>query len=402
MKIFRFLYRTTSCTTTFMVKTSLESKERFTYIDALRGLAILGVLVFHTTSYGVSPTDKWFQILVAQGARGVQLFYVLSAMTLCLSLFRRGHEKHRLLNFFIRRIFRVVPLFYIAILYYLWQSGYWSGNPAGYSVWQIGSVTFFSNAGSPYWINSIVPGGWSMAIEMGFYTMLPFLHNRLKTLKATIRFLAVSVIAAQILRLILLSIPLIPDIPLWREFTFLFFPTQWPVFLFGMLAYFLLFREKEVTNDLRELKMFTIGFGVIAILQFLSPVKFIAGHYIYSFFFVGIILMLAQKPWRLVVNPVTKFFGDISYSLYLSHFAVMYWLDRFGLVNLVPTHVYLNYAARLVLVLICASIVSTLLYRLVELPGQELGKKLIERIEHKKELDTTKEAEAAAEAQSGI
>ena len=69
----------------------VESTRKYAYIDGLRGIAILMVVLFHQT-----PSVVWkssatrFDILIQSatslGQMGVQLFFVASALTLCLSL----------------------------------------------------------------------------------------------------------------------------------------------------------------------------------------------------------------------------------------------------------------------------------------------------------------------------
>ena len=50
------------------------------------------------------------------GQRGVQLFYMISAFTLYLSLDGRRTEQHPWTNYFLRRFFRIAPLFYLVIV----------------------------------------------------------------------------------------------------------------------------------------------------------------------------------------------------------------------------------------------------------------------------------------------
>jgi hypothetical protein len=86
------------------------SLKRFAYIDALRGYAILGVILVHTSQY------SGFDSQAAFGARGVQLFFVASALTLMFS----WHERHDgATAFFVWRIFRIVPMFWVSIPIYL-------------------------------------------------------------------------------------------------------------------------------------------------------------------------------------------------------------------------------------------------------------------------------------------
>ena len=72
---------------------------KYDYIDSLRGLAILGVIIAHT-SQRVNPRGGFSSLLMAQGDKGVQLFFLVSALTLCFSLnFRKEQESHFYLNY---------------------------------------------------------------------------------------------------------------------------------------------------------------------------------------------------------------------------------------------------------------------------------------------------------------
>ncbi len=61
--------------------------KKLDYIDALRGLAILGVIMVHSISDSNLPFIV--ERIFGQGARGVQLFYLASAFTLFLSFSNR-------------------------------------------------------------------------------------------------------------------------------------------------------------------------------------------------------------------------------------------------------------------------------------------------------------------------
>ena len=49
------------------------------------------------------------------GQRGVALFFIVSAFTLFLSYDNRKDERNPTTNFFLRRLFRLAPMFYIAV-----------------------------------------------------------------------------------------------------------------------------------------------------------------------------------------------------------------------------------------------------------------------------------------------
>jgi len=87
--------------------------EHYNYLDGLRGVAALLVLSVHLLQIINLFNGKSFSF----GAYGVQLFYILSALTLFLSSSQRfTSESKASLKFFIRRFFRIAPLFYIAVV----------------------------------------------------------------------------------------------------------------------------------------------------------------------------------------------------------------------------------------------------------------------------------------------
>src|SRR5690349_748407 len=104
------------------------------YIDLLRGIAILGVLMIHTGGQtDATYMPETVRTIILNGRMGVHLFYFASAFTIFLSYQNRyNKELHPVKNFFVRRFFRIAPLYYIAVIYYLWQNGTgpsdWTGN----------------------------------------------------------------------------------------------------------------------------------------------------------------------------------------------------------------------------------------------------------------------------------
>jgi exopolysaccharide production protein ExoZ len=91
---------------------------RIRTFDFLRGLAILGVIIVHTSqsfSSGISIVDHF----AGFGRFGVQLFFLISACTMCHMWKLREGESSPVINFYIRRFFRITPLFWLAIPLYL-------------------------------------------------------------------------------------------------------------------------------------------------------------------------------------------------------------------------------------------------------------------------------------------
>jgi peptidoglycan/LPS O-acetylase OafA/YrhL len=170
------------------------SPRHYAYIDALRGWAILGVIVFHVSQY-FPGLEYPLRTIVGEGARGVQLFFVISALSLMLSWHQRADG---IAPFYVRRFFRIAPMFWLAIIFFVALDGFgprqWA--PAGISWWQVVVTALFLHGWHPESINSVVPGGWSIAVEMTFYALFPLLVIACSSLARTIAVLLLSVLAA--------------------------------------------------------------------------------------------------------------------------------------------------------------------------------------------------------------
>src|SRR5690348_13706360 len=90
---------------------------KFDYIDAMRGIAILLVILVHS-AFDLAIKGPAGRI-GAMGQFGVQMFFVASALTLCLSWEARRDEPHPMKSFLIRRFFRIAPMYYFGIAFYL-------------------------------------------------------------------------------------------------------------------------------------------------------------------------------------------------------------------------------------------------------------------------------------------
>jgi len=85
--------------------------KKYDFIDALRGLAILAVILVHS-SQRVAPTTSTLQWFMSEGDKGVQLFYVVSSLTLCMSwMARSSHEMFPVRNFLSDDFFELLRCF---------------------------------------------------------------------------------------------------------------------------------------------------------------------------------------------------------------------------------------------------------------------------------------------------
>ncbi len=168
-----------------------QPKVQLDFIDALRGLAIVGVLLSHAQrnveiyqAMGHQALmSPWLSRYAAQGARGVQLFFVVSALTLFLSAGKRTREDTPWLNFYVRRVFRIAPMFYLAFGVYCLAPVLLKGQALPPLGTVLGTLSF-TNGWNPAWLlgaNDVVPGGWSIGVEMSFYIVFPLVFLALRS-----------------------------------------------------------------------------------------------------------------------------------------------------------------------------------------------------------------------------
>jgi peptidoglycan/LPS O-acetylase OafA/YrhL len=379
----------------------------FGYIDAVRGLAFLAVLTLHASlSTGPFPGRD-----LLQGGYGVQLFFLASAITLCNSMAaREKNDKYPVFYFYLRRLFRIAPLFWCGIVFY-WafpkvMPAFWLGQwaPTGVHPSYFVLTALFLHGWHPYTFNSIVPGGWSIAVEMTFYLFFPFLFRWLNTPKKAVAAVLVSILYLKLLVHVDAMNPhsvyaqlrehVYPGVPdfIWDFFVSLWFPTQLPVFLVGFLAYYLLKNDsiKKFASDwFWAVSLFCFSLLVLVDV-FRGGSHFIPGLICVVLTFVGIIVSISGEKLWWVTNPVIRYIGKISYSCYLVHFAALgITLRLFGihLTNEMQSFDMNNSFFNLLLfgkiwvvALGLTVVLSTLTLHLIENPGIALGKKLIQRI----------------------
>lgn len=160
-------------------------------LDGLRGIAVLAVIAFHFT--GAIPADaNWFRALYGKatglGFLGVGLFFVLSGFLITGILLRTKHSKNYLKSFYMRRVLRILPLYYLCVFLFfdvvfpLAKTYAASNNTV--RAWvsacgpheQVWYWLHLSNFRSAYGVMVSSPVGhfWSLACEEQFYFVWPW------------------------------------------------------------------------------------------------------------------------------------------------------------------------------------------------------------------------------------
>jgi peptidoglycan/LPS O-acetylase OafA/YrhL len=363
-----------------MEKIEEKSGNKLDYVDALRGIAILGVIMVHANPY--EEVGGVLRNVIKDGTMGVQLFFMASAFTLFLSFKnRQGKEKTPIKNFFIRRFFRIAPMYYLGIIYYLFQDGfgarYWLGDATHISVFNIISNITFLHGFNPYWINSLVPGGWSIAVEMTFYAILPFLFLKIKNLNQAFNFFTISVIIRFIFHIALYKLHVIGSELLWYWYLFFYFPSQLPIFSLGIMMYFIILEKEKITCISGKSLLI---FSLLLLSQLLTGTEiFLPNHILFGIGFLIFGIAISRYKSKIFVNPIITYIGRISFSMYLVHFAVLYWMEKLNFINFVSGEV-LNFTIRFFIVILVTAVISTVSYKWIEIPFQNMGRKVIKKL----------------------
>jgi len=368
-------------------------------IDATRGWAIILVMLVH--SLGIFPELPWpAKKIGAFGWYGVQLFFVASALTLMLSWHRQQSAlPEKLSSFFVRRFFRIAPMYYLAAIVYVFLRPPESGLDLG----QFFLTLAFLNGWHPVWMGlgandwQVVPGGWSISVEFSFYFLFPLFAVWISSLRRALGFFLVALV------LMLVSFPagmvlLQPGFSsqILELFLFFWFPNQLVIFAIGIALFWTLADSGNVSGRIRAsigrhgpryllvslLLLFTLTqVGVSKTV--VSQAPWLPTHVLVSLLFAVIILaiLLSENPFVLYSNRFTRSLGEVSFSAYLIHWAVIDFLRYLGGADVYdrsmsgfPAIVATIFAFGCVVVV--TYLIAKLTYQCIEKPFITMSKKL--------------------------
>ena len=225
---------------------------------------------------------------------------------------------------------------------------------------------------------------------MMFYLTVPFLYKKIRSIRAATIFTCSTLLLSLLLSKLGSVVIPISDRELWRNFLYLALPSQMPVFGLGFILFFFshhldklmptLQNQKEALLLSRKfMSLLLLTFSILFCIFLTYGNLRIPVHFLYGIAFVILTMALQIYPWCLFVNPLTEYVGKISYSAYLTHFSIL------PLAKKIPEIVWLRedcnalpvYLLTFGITLGGTIIISSITYRLIEVPGQSLGRRLI-------------------------
>ncbi len=362
---------------------NFSSKNHSTEIDSLRAIAILLVFSYHVIGVMIKPYPEfphtvsgYILSFIFTGATGVILFFIISSFLLTIPFYLNPNTSR--MRFFQKRLLRILPLYFIvvAIAGLVTQSGRNDPMEVVRSFLFLFKTVKLSPFSFPW---------WTLRTEIEFYLLLGLLMPLIHFSKGSLLLLVsmAAIFTGRYFILIHLGFSKSLMALVLSQSAVVFAPT----FLIGIAASIIYIRfgasMKEYFYNSRIFNSIVSDFIFILILAALSFVlrkvaemgPFAAGfswpqHNTYEAFFWSLVLLsLIVLPLRikpLISNKILAYIGRISYSFYLIHVPIMYYINKYFL--LIQNGFTLIFLSKLLLILAITLVLSSLTYRFIEKP----------------------------------
>jgi hypothetical protein len=344
-------------------------KARYSFVDALRGVASLWVVLYHGYSKNIVPMSGYefpepLHAIFSNGNLGVYIFFVISGFVITQSI-QTSFITPKFIGWFaLRRSLRLDPPYWATIVAMIVLS-YLSGRvqrdhaPLPLPTWDAVVAHLFYLQGFLGY-PQIVGVFWTLCYEIQFYLTLVVLFGIWQWQRAALR--SRWVVFAPLWIVSALCIAGSPE------------PTQevlsvyaWPYFFLGVVVNWVHNCEEP------PLVLAIVAAGTAALLPF-APLKagvsLVTATAIYG-------VSVSDRLSSLTLGRFLQYLGRISYSLYLVHMLVGTPLVRFGLRHLGK----ISFGTALVLMglAVAASVVAAhIMYVVVERPAVRWSHRLRE------------------------
>lgn len=338
--------------------------KRLPALDALRGIAILIVLVHHYVPEQFKPPLFW---------SGVDLFFVLSGFLITDILLKNRDASNYYQTFYLRRGARILPLYWLLLLVFvlvtrLEPEMLGASSSKHLPFWSY--ITFTQNflyAARNFWRDPWLDVTWSLALEEQFYIFLSLSVRNLN--KKHLAWLSVFLILlAPILRLVT-DAPLASyQLPLHRA----------DALMLGVLIA-ILWQSPKARVFFHAHKRFFVWAlpfffaGIAYLFRTEAGIGLPVPHFFLAFFYSNLLILalvsLPEKPGPVFGSKIFIWLGLRSYGIYLLHKPLRLVFAAF----LSGLSVSLDPITSTLLVCVFLGVAAELSFRLIEKPMMNWG-----------------------------
>jgi peptidoglycan/LPS O-acetylase OafA/YrhL len=273
---------------------------RFSFVDALRGIAALSVVLYHAivSSHVAELAETmpgWLRTALEHGDLGVAIFFVLSGFVIAHSLRDQKMSPLGAGRFMLKRSVRLDPPYWVAIATAVAFSALAtrlvrSHTPGDFSAAQIISHIFYAQ--DILGFRDINPIFWTLCLEVQFYLVF-----------------AILLMLPGWIFIPVFAVSLLWPLGVGPTVHHGLFPTLWFSFLLGVLSYW-------AWKNTTLVPAFLVYASLIGIAGILESDSFALTCVVAAsaLLVAGIAGKIAMWNWRWL-----QFLGTISYSLYLLH-----------------------------------------------------------------------------------
>ena len=349
-------------------------------IHGLRGIAACAVILFHIERLvGIKPPEI-FHFIGRDFGFSVHLFFILSAFSLMHSNVARLNRQQWFVEYIIKRFFRIAPLYYSIMLFEITRQAVYGG-----VVQDIKSILLnltFTFGFVPF--SSFVWAGWAVGVEMIFYALFPVLILTIRTHKSALAFMVLSVVISYYVRSGLHAQYLnTTPLPRW-DWSYFAFPSNLCYFAMGLYAYKI---SQLVNSNSLNVRLIIplVAVTLIGGLMFFNFGKYVQGGgridiMVWGISLTALSIWQSILPSRAVANIAFEFLGERSFSLYLLHPIVVFFSKKYLVAMYEHLSLYIGAYAFFICAVsvLCVILVLTeFTYRLIEVPGIGLGRRVI-------------------------
>lgn len=308
----------------------------FPGLNGLRAIAAFAVVLSHTTQslgeFGLDPNilGKTFEgtpLGLELAGFGVSIFFTLSGFLITyLLLLEKEKGSINIRDFYMRRILRIWPLYYlylslVLVTIYFWQLPL-ENNSLLFYVFLMANIPAILGIPLPLLLHY-----WSLGVEEQFYAFWPWLM-RMKNDKL-IRISIVLIIVLMTLKIIFRIIAILYDFDIPYLSIHI---TRFHCMLLGCIGAMFLYRKNRTFIRITTHYATQIICWILLLIAAINQFHFfsVIDNELISVIALCLILSQVQAGKKIInlENDVMDFLGKISYGIYVFHPLIIFYLSK--------------------------------------------------------------------------